>query len=242
MTNKRARLITAGLLAAAALALPACSTNVTPGTPVASSTERAEYRAEQARERMTTPAKTDTPVERGPVVQDSIPASYQRLSDLIASAVAEANAFWTASGVSLDAEGYRFTDMDYAVCDPELGSASMVPAWTCPQFDGNVVAFYLPMIADSVEGNGGTAAVFGLVGHELSHYGLPKLDARTDTSDSLEELRADCAAGAFVSAAAKRVGFDGSTAVNAINSQSHRDAFNYGFQSPDVSRCVSYQG
>lgn len=180
MTNTRTKLITAGLFAAAAIALPACSVSVTPGTPVASSTDRAAYLAEKD---AVTPANT-------PAANTTVD-EYAELDKLVQASVRDAADFWDIE-INLPVSAHAVAKNDGAHCASELADS---PAWACAS---GAVVYDREHMLQLMDAPTGGAAVTLIMGHEVGHIAQHTFDPKFDTGSVLGERAASCSAGAYL--------------------------------------------
>lgn len=242
MTNTRTKLITAGLFAAAAIALPACSVSVTPGTPVASSTDRAAYLAEKdAVTPANTPAANTTPVE--------IPAKYSALVDAIEYTSNAAEKFMADEGLPMDdvvLHGAMESD-DIPQCQPSKFTSD-TQAWACSINDPRDIVFHIPHMYTIVYVPYGNVGVAIVAAHEYGHLALPMMRRAADTNDRMEERRADCVSGAFMAWYSRNGGPTASQVRNVLEDwypdrgnqrAMDRVAIEYGWNN-GLAKCATY--
>jgi hypothetical protein len=207
-TTTRAKLITAGLLAAAVSVLPACSTQVS-GTAVEPAA------AAPATTTAAAPYSNPVPETTAPRMKPIVAPEYEELANTVDEAAEWFANFWVANqGGPLGVDIVQFDRIEGAPCLPDNG-VSVNSAWICPNDPvKRSIAVYLPNTQKYVWEKGGESAVFWLVGHEASHYGLVDLDLSVDTGGNLEELRATCGAGSFVATVARERGLDAEAELN----------------------------
>ena len=179
MMTTRTKLITAGLLAAAALALPACSVSETPGTATVSSADRDAYRAEQA---AVTTANT-------PAV--STTNKYAELDKLVQASVRDAADFWDIE-INLPVSAHAVAKNDGAHCASELADSR---AWACAS---GAVVYDREHMLQLMDAPTGGAAVTLIMGHEVGHIAQHTFDPKFDTGSVLGERAASCSAGAYL--------------------------------------------
>lgn len=190
----RTRKITAVVIAAAALALPACSTTVA-GNAVESSTpisSTAATTSQVAPKPVKVPTADTTPVE--------IPAKYNVMLDSIKQSSRDVRKFMANEGLPMNdvvIHAAMAGSDSIPQCQP-VEYHSEIVAWACSDDTPRDIVFDLPHLYREVSVPYGNVGVAIVAAHEYGHLALPEMRRAADTDDRMEERRADCAAGAFM--------------------------------------------
>lgn len=244
--NTRMKMIAAGLIATAAVALPACSaTQAVTGTPVASTTGVAEYKAEQTTAPAATPVANpapQAPVNAPETQVDKVSPEYREIARVIERAIKDFDKFITANYAG---------DMDITINVAER-MPSTVGSCTRPSDDSysagmacvgsRDVVLYLPNMLKRYQA-GGEVGVYHVVAHELSHIVIRDLEPTAEWSKNDEELKATCGSGAFMNNATAVNGWDVKDVLvklrKSVRYQQEYDAFVYGMKK-GYDSCLGY--
>lgn len=193
-SNVRAKIIAAGLLATAAVMLPACAPNVVNGKAVPSAAEPTTTSVVAA-PTVTTPVVPSSKEEKTP----AIPPRYNTLIDAVKDASHAAKLYFKEQGLPMgDVMIKAALEQDSVPSCTPNDPGAYPAAWACSNNDPREIVFHLPSSTRKVFGPGGNPGVAIAIGHEYGHMALPMMDRRADTGGRKEERRADCVAGAFM--------------------------------------------
>lgn len=189
MSGTRHRVTTAVTVAVTAgLLLSGCA-STTAGTPISVQATPSPVDATAA---PTTAPKTTPRPSVDP---------YAELRGVVKSAMTDVSRFWAQNGVVVPVTADVVTDRDDADCiapgkTPAEEAAAI--AWACDMVSPPSVAMDAANLDNKVYEPFSDVAVYLTAAHETAHIGLPIKYPQTNTGDTVEERRADCAAGAYM--------------------------------------------
>lgn len=126
---------------------------------------------------------------------------YAELRGVVDAAMTDVSRFWAQNGVVVPVTADVVTDRDDADCTAPGETAeeeAAAIAWACDMVTPPSVAMDAANLDTEIYEPFSDVAVYVVAAHEVGHIGLPIKRPQTDTDDTVEERRADCAAGAYL--------------------------------------------